>query len=115
MTNTTLIAGIVGAGSSLDSGYETTVDRTMRFALPEFSTDRIATAERDCEILRDILSRCPGELEEIVRALAEGRTKEAREAARSIGIAEESFADQGGGMLALILLCVACALLLEHD
>jgi hypothetical protein len=111
-----LFAGITGCTYNRQSKFDVAFDKTVRIALPEkYSDEHIDLAIKDCEILTDILKNHPSEIEDIVASLTTGKIKETQAIAAKIGIAEENFMRRGGGMLALILLAVACALLLEHD
>lgn len=111
-----LVAAIVGTAFARQGAFDVAEEKTVRIAIPEkLSAEHVGLAAQDCEILQGILSESPGETTEILAAVAAGRIGEAREVAKRIGITEESFAARGGGMWAIILVAVACALLLEHD
>lgn len=58
----------------------------------------------------------PKEVEEIISAVTAGNFKEAQKVVERIGITEDYFVRQGGGLWALVIVIgIGCALLLAHD
>jgi hypothetical protein len=109
----------VGVSSQMQSQskFEVAPGRNVHIDLPvQFSTDHIALALRDTEIIQAILKNKPKEMEAIMSSVTTGNFKEAQKLAEEIGLSEDYFIKQGGGMWALvILIAVGCALLLAHD
>ena len=62
-----------------------------------------------------MLKRYPREFGEIMSAVTADKFAEAKEIAKNIDLTEDNFVRQGGGMMAIICLAIACALLLAHD
>jgi hypothetical protein len=51
-----------------------------------------------------------------VSAVTAGKFAEAKEMANNIGLTEDNFVRQGGGMWAVVIgIAIGCALLLAHD
>lgn len=108
--------GVTGL-TQAQSKFEVAPGRNVHIDLPaQFSADHVTLAAKDAEILQGILKDRPKEIEGIVSAVAAGNFKEAQEIAKKIGITEDYFLKQGGGMWAVVVvIAVGCALLLEHD
>lgn len=110
-----LIAGVAGTARPLGK-FQVGAGTTVAIALPDdFGADHTNLAIKDCEIVAGILKQYPKEVAEMLAAVGAGRLAEAKKVAVRIGITEDNFTKQGGGMLALILLAIGCALLLAHD
>ena len=109
------VAGITGTNRD-DNGFSISIDKNVRIALPGvYSKEHLTLAARDSEILSDILKEYPDQVLSMISAVSSGNFSEATDLAEKIGISERNFVAKGGGMWAIILLAVACALLLEHD
>jgi hypothetical protein len=107
----------VSGSTQAQSKFRVASGRNVHVDLPmKFSAEHISLAARDAEILQGILNDNPEQIERIVSAVTAGNFQEAQEIARSIGMTEESFIEQGGGLLAIvIIIAIGCALLLAHD
>lgn len=112
----TVAIGVAGAGEP-QSMFEVAAGRSIRVEIPEsFAAEHVALAARDSELLTGIFKKHSHDLCQIVYAVNEGKFTEAKKMAEKIGLAEESFVRQGGGLWGLIIvLGIGAALLLEHD
>jgi hypothetical protein len=111
-----VVIGVAGTGQP-QSKFEVAAGRSVRVDIPEsFTADHVALATRDSEILAEILTGHPHEFCQIVSAVTAGKFKEAQKLAEKIGLTEEYFIRQGGGMWAIVIgIAIGCALLLSHD
>jgi hypothetical protein len=107
----------VSGRTQAQSKFEVAPGRNVHVDLRAgFSADHIALAAKDAEIIRGILKDKPKEVQEIVSAVSAGKFKEAQKIAERIGITEDYFVKQGGGLWALVIvIAIGCALLLAHD
>jgi len=107
----------VSGRTQAQSKFEVAPGRNVHVDLPvEFSANHVALAAKDAEILLSILKDKPKEVEEIVSAVGAGNFKETQKIAERIGITEDYFVKQGGGLFALVIvIAIGCALLLAHD
>jgi hypothetical protein len=112
----TVTIGVCG-GTSRQSQFDVAPGRSVQINLPsEFSAEHVALASKDLEILLTLLSEKPNEMQQIVAAVSAGNFASAQELAKEIGLTESDFVDQGGGLLAVVIvIAIGCALLLEHD
>lgn len=112
----TVTVGVCGS-TSRQSHFDVAPGRSVQINLPdEFTADHVALASKDLEILLTLLSEKPGEMQQIIAAVSAGNFSSAKELAAEIGLTEGGFAEQGGGMLAIVIvIAIGAALLLEHD
>ena len=121
MSVTTPGLGSVSIGVSgrtqAQSKFEVAPGRNVHVDLPaQFSADHVALAAKDAEIIQGILKDKPKEVEEIASLVAAGQFKAAQKIAARIGLTEDYFVQQGGGMWALVIaIAIGCALFLRHD
>lgn len=108
--------GISGR-TQAQSKFEVAPGRNVHIDLPaQFSAEHIALAAKDAEIIQGIFKDKPKEVEEIVSLVVAGKFKEAQKIAERIGLTEDYFVKQGGGMWAIVIgIAIGCALLLAHD
>lgn len=111
-----MLIGITGA-TQPQSKFEVASGKSVRVEIPEtFTAEHIALAAKDAEIFAEILKRSPQEFSQIVSAVTAGKFAEAKEMANNIGLTEDNFVRQGGGMWAVVIgIAIGCALLLAHD
>jgi hypothetical protein len=113
--NAAFIAGIESINSNIDS-FEILKNENVRVLMPEgYSIDHIRLAMKDGEILTSILNKNPEEVLCIMKAVSSGKLSEAKKAAAAIGISEENFVEQGGGLIGWVIFVIACGVLLTHD
>jgi hypothetical protein len=111
----TLSVGLAGIAKT-QSNFEVAADKNVRIVMPEgCSHEHILLATKDTEILTKILKEHPEEIVSIMEDITSGKLSDAKKAAAEIGISEENFINQGGGMWAVIAIAIGCALLLSHD
>lgn len=116
MSNGSVQIGVTGTAQT-QSKFDIAFGNSIRVEVPEtFAAEHVALATRDCEILAEILKSNPRELGQIVSATTTGKLAEAKEIAEKIGLTEDNFIKQDGGMLAVVIvIAIGCALLLAHD
>ena len=78
-----------------------TLDYQESFALGvgQFGPEEMKKALADAEIIASLLREHPEEMASISNAVLAGRTEDARKLAVKIGLTEEAFQENGGGML----------------
>lgn len=75
--------------------------------LPEsFKPDHIRRAQKDCEILAQIIEEKPDEVRSLVNDLLQDKTHDAKQRAKELGLSEDEFVRKGGGIYILIILIV---------
>jgi hypothetical protein len=111
-----VVIGVAGVGQS-QSMFEVAPGRSIRVEIPEkFADDHCGLAVRDTEILGELMKCYPREFSQIVNAVNAGKFKDAKKIAEQIGLTEENFISQGGGLWALVIgIAIGAALLLAHD
>jgi hypothetical protein len=70
-----------------------------------------AQLKRDCEQLLALLAKSPNEVQDIVAKIHSGDHQGARKIVERIGLTEEAFSSQGGGLWHLLLLLAAAYLI----
>ena len=85
------------------------------FAEVDTSTIDFQRLQKDCEILKEALSTHRGEFEKALGLVCSGKaTQQMVESAAATlakaGLTEQSFQQQGGGMIGLVIAVVACLL-----
>ena len=111
-----LSIGVTGR-TQAQSMFEVAPGRNVHVDLPAgYSAEHLALAAKDAEILMGILKDKPQEVQAIISAVSAGNFTEARKVAKGIGITEEDFMEQGGGLWGVVIvIAVVAVLLLEHD
>jgi hypothetical protein len=71
-----------------------------------FEPEDVSRAQKDCEILGEILRDRPEEVRALSNDLLQGNTRDAKQRARELGLSEDEFTSKGGGIYALIILVV---------
>jgi hypothetical protein len=66
----------------------------------------ISRAQRDCEILSEILEDKAHEVRSLLNDLLEGNTAGAKEKAKELGLSEDNFVGKGGGLAWLLVVVV---------
>lgn len=72
----------------------------------KFNPEDIRRAQKDSEILGEVLQGNPDEVRALANDLLQGNTRDAKRKAREIGLSEDDFVGKGGGIYALIFLVV---------
>ena len=110
---------LIGTGSNdvERSLFQASLQSALKIDLPqEFSSDHIKLAQRDIELIGDMIKQSPDDLIQLINHASNGEASRARKIAADIGFTESDFERQGGGMLAIvIIIAVGAALLLAHD
>jgi len=115
MNNSSVLVAITGA-TQPQGKFEVASGKSVRVEIPEtFAAEHITLATKDSEILGEMLKSYPREFGQIMNAVTAGKFAEAKEIGKNIGLTEDNFVRQGGGMMAIICLALACAFLLAHD
>lgn len=88
------------SGLTVRSGdYEIAQDQTFRFEMPSrFEAEHIDIASNDLRIFQEMLQRYPGAIADLHNAVIRGDQDVVREIVSTVGLTEESFKAQGGGM-----------------
>jgi hypothetical protein len=87
--------------------FTTSHSQCRGLRLPEhFTPEHIKRAQKDCEILGEKLRTHPAEVTAILDSILANKFDHARRMAHEIGISEESFVEQGGGLLWLVVVAV---------
>jgi hypothetical protein len=107
---------VSGPGSRV-SEFDVAQGSSVHVEIPsDFTAGHNALAARDLEILGGILSGKGDEVGRLVSAASRGEFEEARSLARQIGIAEDNFVAQNGGLWGLVVvIAVVAAVTLAHD
>jgi hypothetical protein len=102
------IKGIEGQRGDLD----TISDLTLHIqAPPSFKVLDIRRVAKDCEILKQKLDENPKEMGKFLSLIVAGRFQEAQPLAEKLGLTEEEFATQEGGLVWLAIAVAAVILL----
>ena len=75
------------------------------------ATISVAQLKKDCEQMLALLAKSPNDLQDIVTKIHSGDHQGARKIVERIGLTEEAFSSQGGGLWHLLLLLAAAYLL----
>ncbi len=87
-------------------------DPMIRLRLPDSVSDaQIGKALKDAELFTEILGGKPGEVRQILEALSDGDHATARRLALEIGVDENRFQGQEGGLIWFLLIAAALALM----
>ncbi len=112
----TLVIGFVGPPAP-DYGFDVATGRSVRVEVPKkFTSDQVALAAKDSEIIAGILKDHPHEFEQIVSYVTAGNISKAKKVASEIGLTEKDFVKKRGGCWAVVIvIAVIAAVALEHD
>lgn len=111
-----LSIGITGP-TARQSAFDVAGGASVRVALPATLTPEVlALATRDSELIMAMWKEHPDEMAAIFQEVTAGNMASASRRSRSIGLHEEHFIANGGGLWALVIvIAVAAALLLASD
>ena len=85
--------------------------RGIEFPIPDRITDKeLSVVKRDFELMLKAIETRPAGFEDVLSAARSGDYAKARDAARSHGLTEEAFVQQGGGIWLAIAIGVAILL-----
>lgn len=88
-------------------GFSVLADLARQMDIPkQFHLDDIKRAQRDCEILAEKLKNNPKEAMELFQSIVDNKIDDARRLSGKIGIDEQKFIDQGGGLMWLVVVVV---------
>jgi hypothetical protein len=98
-------------------GLQTAQDIAYRLGAPDVFTDQhLKTAQRDYEIVAEMIKDNPEKTRQVMNDVLRRNMESAAKGALELGLTEKQFIAKGGGFpIAIIIICIACALLLEHD
>jgi hypothetical protein len=104
-----IVLGIVGFDHGMD-GFPLSTDHLTRVKLPSRLTpEDLKRMQTDFELLAGTLRDHPTEMAQLFEAHCRKDTTTSRRIAKSIGISEESFKQQGGGVIwAVVGALVVC-------
>ncbi len=71
-----------------------------------FNPEDIRRAQRDCEILSEILQDKAEDVRSLLDDLLEGKNADAKKRAKELGLSEDNFVDKDGGLLWLLVIVV---------
>ena len=95
----TLVVGIANVSQDRD-GFVLSTDKQIRVQLPsQLSTEDVQRMRRDFELLAAALRDYPTEMKNLLEAHFRKDTVTSRRIAESLGLSEESFKAQGGGII----------------
>ncbi len=82
-------------------------------SMAEFNESLLPIAQRDLELIQDIVKKAPAQALSIAAKIQQGNAKEAFETAKEIGLTEDKFKKQGGGWPALLFVAVLALVVLS--
>jgi hypothetical protein len=98
-SETALVLGIVSFSHD-KAGLAMSTDHVTRVQLPNrLSTEDVQRMQKDYELLASVLRDHPEEMKNLFEAHSQKDIKSARRIAGTLGISEESFKAQGGGVI----------------
>ena len=85
-------------------GFDVSSENKIQIELPKTHTKSdVARAQKDCEILGAILKSQPERVVELLQAARSNEREKAQKLARELGLAEEAFQAQEGGLVGLVI------------
>ncbi|MBP1823057.1 hypothetical protein [Mycobacterium sp. OAE908] len=121
MSSTNTAGGLltisVSGPASHVSEFDVAQGSSVHVEIPSDYTEKHnALATKDLEILSGILSGRSDEVSRLISAASRGEFDEARSLAKQIGIVEDNFVSQDGGLWGLVVvIAVVAAVTLAHD
>ena len=111
-----LSIGITGP-MARQSEFHVAGGASVHVALPETLTPHVlALATRDAELITALWQKHPEEMSAIFQEVTTGKMASASRRSKAIGLHEDNFTANGGGLWALVIvIAVAAALLLASD
>jgi hypothetical protein len=112
-TQTEFTLSLAGHHTEAAAGLSTAGERLLRLYMPtEMSDEAVSRLTRDCEILLATVKKSPEDMRKLLEAVAGGRFGTADRLARSLRLSEAEFVREGGGLIWLVVIGVAAAILL---
>jgi hypothetical protein len=71
-----------------------------------FKREHIQRAQKDCEILGEILRDKPDEAQSLLDDVLAGKIADAKKRAKELGLSEDNFISKGGGIFWIIVIVV---------
>ena len=88
-------------------GFSVFTDLARHMDIPKkFHPGDIKRAQRDCEILAETLKNNPKEAAELFQCIVDNKLDEARQLSIKLGIDEQKFIENGGGLMWLVVIVV---------
>jgi hypothetical protein len=88
-------------------GLAVSCQQAFAIEMGRFGPKEMKKALADSEMITSLLRKCPREMSEIVNLVLSGRMDAAVEIAPKIGLTEQAFRRNGGGMLFWIMIALA--------
>lgn len=97
------LIGLSGFKNTIE-GFPISRDHTFQLELPQsFTAEDIQRMRKDAEGLASLLRNYPDEMQAFVQAVSQGKFGEARKVAQKVGLTEENFVSQGGGLFWVVV------------
>lgn len=104
-----------GKAKTID-GTETFLKRLIRIEVPqEFTPEVIGRMKRDCERFAEILGNHPEDSAELFKAVTSNDLSSARAVATRLGVTEEGFIADGGGLIWWVVGAVVVAVIVASE
>ncbi len=88
-------------------GFLTSTNICRQLKLPEdFKVEDIHRAQRDCEMLAEVLRDNPEEVSALLRAVVSNKVDLSKKKLSKMGLTEKDFAKEGGGSMWLVVIAV---------
>jgi hypothetical protein len=110
-TRSTLLVSLQNLHQTEDE-LDFTSDNTMHIEMPsEFLAEHLQKSLRDAELVRELLSDQSEDVLRLLNLIIQGNINEARKLALALGLFEERYQAEGGGLKWLIVILLAIILL----